>query len=241
MQFVAIKYALSVIPLLILPSVSASARPRDEVMSRAFRCASIDDARTWLDCYYGAAQPARSALSLPPGPAAQSQLSLTQTTVTGPPQDVATRNRVLSDAFSCNGLDDDRRWLNCYYAAAEYMRSDLGLRPLLQGGDLENGAGHPPISDVPKAPEQDFGLIDDSKHINSIFSRIASYSFDKERFFTVGLSNGQVWRQVSGDTTYAHWKGAPESHAVRVSRGFLGSFNLQVRNSPGLFKVHRLQ
>ena len=40
-------------------STALEARPRDEVMSRVFRCAVIGDPRLWLDCYYGAAQPAR--------------------------------------------------------------------------------------------------------------------------------------------------------------------------------------
>src|SRR5579863_10468235 len=52
----------------------AEARPRDEVMSGAFRCAPIGDSRKWLDCYYGAAQPARAALAMQPAPDAQVRL-----------------------------------------------------------------------------------------------------------------------------------------------------------------------
>ncbi len=44
----------------------AAARPRDDAMSAAFRCAVIGEARQWLDCYYGAAQPVRAALGMPP-------------------------------------------------------------------------------------------------------------------------------------------------------------------------------
>ena len=209
------------------------------------------DARLWLDCYYGAAQPARAALGLPLAPAAQAQLSLSPITATAPPQHVATRDRVLSGAFGCSDFNDDRRWLECYYAAAEPMRSDLGLKPTLQTADpatipsnptSTTGNGRPrATSGLREAVEQNFGLADDPKRVNSISSRVASYNFDKEGIFTVNLSNGQVWRQISGDTTYAHWKDAPGRYIARVSRGFLGSFNLQVRNSPGLYKVHRLQ
>jgi hypothetical protein len=41
------------------------------------RCAALTDDRQWLDCYYGAAQPMRAWLGLPPAP--QSQLKLLQT------------------------------------------------------------------------------------------------------------------------------------------------------------------
>jgi hypothetical protein len=43
-------------------------------MSGAARCAGITDDRTWLDCFYGAAQPMRATLGLPPAPPAQIKL-----------------------------------------------------------------------------------------------------------------------------------------------------------------------
>src|SRR5258706_9632722 len=44
----------------------AQARPRDDALAGAFRCASVADSRQWLDCYYGAAQPVRAAFGLSP-------------------------------------------------------------------------------------------------------------------------------------------------------------------------------
>jgi len=61
----------------VLAAAPAQARPRDEALSGAFRCAVIADSRQWLDCYYGAAQPMRAWLGLSPAP--QSQLKLLQT------------------------------------------------------------------------------------------------------------------------------------------------------------------
>jgi hypothetical protein len=43
-------------------------------MSGAERCASIADDRTWLDCFYGSAQPMRTILELPPAPVSQTRL-----------------------------------------------------------------------------------------------------------------------------------------------------------------------
>src|SRR3569623_1122852 len=54
---------------------AARAEPtRDEVMSGAARCAGIADNRTWLDCFYGSAQPMRALLGLAPAPPAQTKL-----------------------------------------------------------------------------------------------------------------------------------------------------------------------
>jgi hypothetical protein len=62
------------IALLLLPQIAAAEPTRDEVMDAAGRCAGIADNRTWLDCFYGAAQPMRALLALPPAPLAQTRL-----------------------------------------------------------------------------------------------------------------------------------------------------------------------
>jgi hypothetical protein len=64
-----------VLVTLVFLTSGADAEPvRDEVMSGAARCAGIADNRTWLDCFYGSAQPMRALLGLPPAPPAQVKL-----------------------------------------------------------------------------------------------------------------------------------------------------------------------
>jgi len=55
-------------------SVAMHATPRDRVKAASARCDAISDERTWLDCYYGAAQPVRGELGLAPASAAQQKL-----------------------------------------------------------------------------------------------------------------------------------------------------------------------
>src|SRR5580658_3947511 len=57
--------------VLTLPALAA---PRDDVLFGISRCGGIADDRTWLDCVYGAAQPMRAKLGLPPAPASQQAL-----------------------------------------------------------------------------------------------------------------------------------------------------------------------
>lgn len=61
------------VPLLGL-AVPAVAGPRDDVLYGISRCGGIAEDRIWLDCVYGAAQPMRAQLGLPPAPAAQQKL-----------------------------------------------------------------------------------------------------------------------------------------------------------------------
>ncbi|MBA2589115.1 MAG: hypothetical protein H0U98_10905 [Alphaproteobacteria bacterium] len=214
-----------ILSLWVLPVLAA---PNDETMSGAFRCAAISDNKTWLECYYGAAQPVRAALGLPPAPQAQLQL------VQSPPAglvtrgDQALRNSILEGAFRCTGPDNQHQWLNCYYAAAQPMRTHFGLPP------------SPPLAASP--PAQSFGLRPALPPANNdnFSARMSAYTFDRYGVFTVTLDNGQVWQQLAGDDTRAHWSKHAGRYVVRIEHGLLGAYNFRVRNEPGLYRVRRI-
>lgn len=214
-------------------ALPAAARPRDEAMSGAFRCAAIGDLRAWLDCFYGAAQPVRAALAMPPAP--QAQLALVAKPPTGavPPDDVALRDAAMGEAFRCNGAADERQWLSCYYGAAAGVRAKLGLA----SASPPSPKAIAPAPAFGMAPKPKIAIPDSADHVAA---HMQSYSFDGDGMFTVTLDNGQVWRQITGDTDYAHWKKPAGIYQVRITHGALSSYNLQVRNSPGLFKVRRV-
>jgi hypothetical protein len=226
--------AIALVAALLSPP--AMARPRDDVMSGAFRCAGIGDSKVWLDCYYGAAQPARAALGMSPAPGAQVKLA-SAPPVGGSVLDHDVRDAVMAGAFRCTASADERQWLNCYYAAAQPMRARLGLSTAPQ-------AGAAPVP-LPVVPAPQFGRKPPPRaempdNVDHVTARMQSYVFDKLGWFTVTLDNGQVWKQVQGDTTFArNWKKPAASYQVRVSHGFLGSYNLQVQGLPGLYKVIR--
>lgn len=68
-------------------SGQATAGTREDILSRAARCGAIADDHTWLNCYYGAAQPMRAQLGLPPAPESQTLLvpSVTAAPMTASP------------------------------------------------------------------------------------------------------------------------------------------------------------
>jgi len=214
--------------LLLLLAVPAMARPRDEVMINVYRCAAQASTRVWLDCYYGAAQPQRAALGLAPAPPAQVAL-VTNSPAPGVPQDLAVRDAVIVAASRCGSVAAERPWLDCYYAAANPARSLLGLAPV---------AVPAPATALPPARTGHGGMFDKQPIKGS--GRMASYKFDSNGFFTVVLDNGEVWRQIDGDTTMAHWFRKPGFYVATVTAGALGSSNLRVQGEGRSYKVRRL-
>ncbi|HMH64635.1 MAG TPA: hypothetical protein VK515_03560 [Rhizomicrobium sp.] len=58
----------------IAAAAPAKADTRSDVLSGIQRCGVIRDDRTWLECLYGADQPMRAQLGLPPAPEFQQRL-----------------------------------------------------------------------------------------------------------------------------------------------------------------------
>jgi hypothetical protein len=72
---------------------------------------------------------------------------------------------------------------------------------------------------------------------------MTAFSLDRNGSFTATLSNGQIWRQLSGDTGHVPWEKSPQLviYNVTIERGLLGSYNLRVQGKPGFYKVVRVQ
>ena len=68
------KYAGAALMGVLLTATPALAAPRDDVLNGISRCGAISDDRFWLECVYGAAQPMRAELGLPPASPAQQKL-----------------------------------------------------------------------------------------------------------------------------------------------------------------------
>jgi hypothetical protein len=79
--------ALACAGVCVATAASAQSNARDEVLAGVARCGVIQDDRVWLECVYGAQQPMRARLSLPPAPEFQQRLvpPATAATASAPP------------------------------------------------------------------------------------------------------------------------------------------------------------
>lgn len=214
---------------------AALARPRDDVMINVYRCAGHPSTRVWLDCYYGAAQPQRAALGLPP--ASQTQAELVQAPpAPGVPQDLDARDAVIAAAARCGSVADERPWLDCYYAAANPVRKLLGLAPTTVTSTAS--AKILPLPATHREPDL-LGHVG-GKPVTVSVSRMVSYHFDRNGIFTLTLENGEVWQQLNGDSHVARWTKNPKGYVVTISTGAFKSFNLTVSGTVASYKVKRI-
>ena len=165
-----------------------------------------------------------------------------------------TRDEVMSGAARCEGLADNRSWLDCFYGSAQPMRSLLGLSPApasqtklvppVGASYMGPAAASMRPGAVRSAPaEKSRGFVADllgsSRPIVSEVP-MASYRFGRDGKFVVVLANGQTYRQEESDLVLAKWNRDPASYRVTII-GASDKFLLKVKGEPGIsFHVRRM-
>lgn len=167
---------------------------------------------------------------------------MTQSALAGP-----KRDEVMSGAARCEGIADDRIWLDCFYGSAQPMRAALGLPP---APPAQTKLVPPPGASYTASnanrssrPQNSGGFIGDifgsTKPIASDVP-MESYRFARNGTFTVVLKNGQTYRQEESDLVFAKWNRPAGSYSVTIT-GASDKFNLKIKDEPGvIYRVRRL-
>jgi hypothetical protein len=74
-----------------------------------------------------------------------------------------------------------------------------------------------------------------------LVARLENVTFSKSGYFTVGLDNGQWWRQIDGDTNYARFRTPASRNVITIEHGSLGSYNLHIQGLSQGYKVNRIR
>jgi len=126
--------ALAALPLLAGVALADS---REQVLLRLPSCSGAAEQRQYLDCYYAAVQPMRAELGLAAAPQAAAFAPYFAAGAPAPAgaasqQALNIREEVLLRLTRCASIGDTRQYLDCYYAAAQPLRAELGLAPAPQ-------------------------------------------------------------------------------------------------------------
>jgi hypothetical protein len=172
----------------------------------------------------------------------------------------ASRDDTLEAVAKCTTIVDDKLRLGCFDSMAPQLRDALNKPP--------ETADHNPTSEEQKSwfgfdiaglfgndqpvqtSPQQFGGEDveakteptapEMQEIDSIGAGVTDYS-SRDNKFTVFLDNGQIWQQLDGDGAVARFKSNPKDNTVKISRGFLKSYNLKLNDDNSYYKVKRLK
>lgn len=132
--------------------------------------------------------------------------------------------------------------LSCYDRVA---RQAVGAAPPVQAPQTPAPQAR---VEPPAGPSRSFGqeqlrkspAAEQAEQDERMTAEIVDFQKDQRDRFTVALQNGQVWRQMAGDTGVAQFR-TGRTHQVTISRGALGSYDLRFNDRNATFKVQRLR
>jgi hypothetical protein len=157
-----------------------------------------------------------------------------------------TRDEVMAGAARCDGIADNRVWLDCFYGSAQPMRALLKLPPAnpaqvrLVPPPGAEPRRMPVVASAQPRPRESGGFWSDVLGDTGAEARnvaMSKYDFDRSGRLTVTLANGQVWEQMESDLARAKWNKPANSYRVSVSRGVMGTYDLRVRGEGVTYKV----
>lgn len=169
---------------------------------------------------------------------------------------------VLEAMGHCAGVADDHARLACYDALAPRLRDALAAPPAALPGnrvptadeqrswfgfDLGSLFGSAPAQQTTPAqfgantlPETHAKEEQASAKVDSITAGVSDVAYTPFGKFIVFLDNGEVWRQIEGDSDHAIFPKARKTD-VTIRRGFIGSYNLTIGDSDRMYKVTRVK
>jgi hypothetical protein len=173
--------------------------------------------------------------------------------------DAGVRDEVLRAMDRCAAVADKDQRLACFDQLAPQVKAAIAEAPMAGpptaeqqkswfGFDFGNIFGTAPKQQVtseqfgsenlPPSPLK-AGEAPPPGPIDSITANVADYAFNPFGKFVIFLEGGEVWQQIPADSEKAIFK--KQDNTVLISRGMLGSYNLQINGSNKVFKVKRIK
>jgi hypothetical protein len=170
------------------------------------------------------------------------------------------RDEVLKAMDQCAAVADKDQRLACFDQLGPQVKAALAEVPMAGpptmeqqrswfGFDIGNIFGSAPAqqttpeqfgSEGLPAPPPKEGEPPRPEPLESITAKVTDYAYNPFGKFVVFLEGGQVWRQIEGDSGRAQFRKNGDNTVV-ISRGLIGSYNLQINDSNAVYKVKRVK
>lgn len=178
------------------------------------------------------------------------------TVVLGQSALAGTARDALTAVAGCATVQDTAERLKCYDTAAQSAKAVLDEAARQEAARRQEESSEGGVlawfgfapEEKPVTKPEDFGIApkvedrpDAPKEITEISAKVLEYAKNAHGKSLFILENGQIWRQLDGDTTEIFYRTSDGPMTVRIEKAFMGSFALYVDGKNVKVKVRRLK
>lgn len=158
----------------------------------------------------------------------------------------AARAQSLDEILECRSIAADLERLRCFDDTSEPAE---GAQSANAEADGDSRSLAKVASSDPQSPEYSFGAEDlpqirkeSGKGLNTLRAKLVGLGFTQSGRYMITLDNGQVWRQITGDTDRLYLPNASDGGIpIIIKRGLLGSHMLRPISSKRSIRVERIK
>ena len=222
-----IKRSVALSAVVVVLASAAHAESSEAASSAIGTCSGLTDAQARLACYDQLAAKLKAGEAVAPqayAPAAPMPVPVAQAP--------AAPAQTAAQSFG-QATPDSTKEKSSWYNPGSWFGGGNDTPHVTTGTPAEFGAeALPPAKPAPGMPA--------TEPLDHITATVTSVTFNGTGRFRVALDNGQMWKQIEGDTGVARFSRTGHD-SVTISRGALGSYNLVIGSHNATFKVTRIQ
>jgi len=160
-----------------------------------------------------------------------------------------SQNEAADAAISCLDIADDGQRLTCLETATRDLKATRVRRE--DAVEPPAAAVSPPAESAADSTEEEsFGAEnldsvrrekrEDTRRFR-LEAKVIEFKLDPYGDFTATLDNGQVWRQLTGNTSKAHFGNSNRLYTVTIKKGPLKNYRMKINELGRWYRVKRVK
>lgn len=162
----------------------------------------------------------------------------------------SAKDRAADAAIACLDVDEADARLDCLENAARDIKATRIRRETAEESAAADAAGAPMIAADEASEEDLFGaeaLASTKKAVREkndkarLTAKVVEFRVNPVGDITAELANGQVWRQLSGDSAVVRIPNKDKVFSVTIKRGPLGNYIMKINELNRSIRVRRIK
>lgn len=160
------------------------------------------------------------------------------------------QNAAADAAIACLDIESVEDRLACLESAAKELKATRVRRETAEESAAADALATPVVAAEDASEEDRFGAealastkkaVREKDRATRLVSKVVEFRVNQVGDITAVLENGQVWRQLSADSTVIHLPNKDKVFTVTIKRGPIGNYMMKINEMNRSIRVRRIK